>query len=75
MKKRRRIEITTFRRRTTIVLRDRSKADRMRWADAGDEALPQKHAELVRAARMDLDQTQTAISDNAEDLGFKQSRK
>lgn len=75
MKKRRRIEITTFRRRTAIVLRDRSKADRMRWAEADDEALPQKHAELVRAARSDLDQTQTAISDNAGDLGFKQSRK
>ena len=74
MKKRRRIEITTFRRRTTIVLRDRSNAGRMR-TEGDDEDLPQKHVELVRAARSYLDQTQTEISDNTGDLGVKQSRK
>lgn len=68
MKKRHHVEITTFRRRTTIVLRNRSKAGRMLRSEGDDEALPQKHDELVPAARSDLDQNQTAISGKAEEL-------
>lgn len=63
MKKRRRIEITAFRRRTTIVLRERSSPIR-RHPEGDSEKLPQQNAELARSAPSDLDQTQTAVSDN-----------
>src|SRR5688572_28720825 len=48
MKRRHHVEITTFRRRTTIVYRDKSKAGGGVGSNGDDDALPQKPDELVR---------------------------
>jgi hypothetical protein len=51
MKKRYHVEITSFRRRTTIVLRDSAKAGGRLRSEGVDEPLAQKHAELLQASR------------------------
>ena len=71
MKKRRRIEITAFRRCTTIVLHDQSgvcPAGR----PPGDGDLPSPiRTEQARAAENDLGQTQITNPDAAEQFGLR----
>ena len=74
MKKLRRIEITAFRRRTTVVLRDRSEVVPPGRSHGDDEASPQVQAEPASAAETDPEQSQTMVSDMAGRVGLEQSR-
>lgn len=62
MKKRRRIEITAFRRRTTIVLRDRSEFDLAGRPNDDDKASHQPRADPARAEEIDPDRNYVAGS-------------
>ena len=64
MKKRRRVEITTFLRRTVIVLRSRS------VAHADGEEARRLHADLPRAVDIDPDQTHTTDRDGDRKVGL-----
>lgn len=70
MQKRRRIEITAFRSRTTIVLRDRSEVVPTGLPPDKDKASHPVHADPARAAKSDLDQTRTGVPDTVGQLGF-----
>jgi hypothetical protein len=74
VKKPPRIEIKAFRRRTTIVLRDRSEVVPTGRSHGNDEASPQARAEPTRAAGSDPDQTPTTVSNTAVQSGLEQSR-
>lgn len=63
MKTRRRIEITAFRRRTTIVLRDRSEVAPTGPPPGEKKASCPVHADSAQAAESDLDQTRTGVPD------------
>jgi hypothetical protein len=74
MTKYRRIEITAFRRRTTIVLRDRSKVGPTeRPPEDGESPCPTR-ADPAQVAQIDLDQTQITNPDAAERIGLKRGR-
>jgi len=74
MKNLRRIEITTFRRRTTIVLRDRSEVGPAGPPPGDGEASPPVRADPARAAESDLDQTQTTDPVPPDSLGLIRGR-
>lgn len=63
MKTRRRIEITAFRRRTTIVLRDRSEVCPTGRPHVDGESPSPIRTGPARAAEIGLDQTQITIPD------------
>jgi hypothetical protein len=64
MKKRRRVEITTFRRRTVIVLRNRAEAH------ADGEASHRLRADLPTAVDIDSDQTHKTDPDCDPKVGL-----
>jgi hypothetical protein len=66
MKRRSRIEITVFRRRTTIVSRDGAGAGPTRWPPVDGEATPPLRADPAPAGEADPDQTQITGAGAAE---------
>src|SRR2546423_7399036 len=70
MRKRRRIEITIFRRRTTIVLREGAGAGPTRWPPVDGEATPPLRADPAPAEEADPDQTQITGAGTAEQFGL-----
>ncbi len=61
MKKQRRIEITVFRRRTTIVSRDRSEVGSLGRPNGDSEASHPVHANSACGVEVDRDQAQTNL--------------
>lgn len=71
MKKRRRIEITVFRRRTTVVLREGAGAGPARWPPVDGEATRPPRADPAPAEEITPDQTRTTGAGAAEQSGLR----